>query len=230
MGVVEKVGGFGLFEGFSGVEPPADGGVGNFRFLSGFDIAKLVADVAHFVVFDGKGLPDGSEVACFTGELGGGGDEFEELADAVVAEEDVDVGGGIGGEDAEGLGVAAQLGEGFPHAGYELEAIEVRPHHAGAAGDDGGDAALGNIELFEDFLEREVAELCDLVLLDLTDAIIRGDLIKNDAGFSEGVRDGAVKVEDQCPVFHLREGVWRSGGLRAKNPDMLLGSWRCLLG
>ena len=75
---------------------------------------------------------------------------------------------------------------------------------AGAAGDERRDAALRNLEVGEQVLEREVAEVVEFVLGHLADAVVRGDPVENQARLAQGVGDGAVEVENQCFVNHRR--------------------------
>jgi len=127
--------------------------VRNVGLLSGFDVAQFIADVDHFVMFQGEGFSDRAEVAGLAGEFGGGGDEIEKLADFVVAEKEFDVGGGVGCQDAEILGMIPEFGECIFHAIDELEPIDVFPHQAGSPADEWDDPAFGDIELLEDIFQ-----------------------------------------------------------------------------
>lgn len=46
----------------------------------------------------------------------------------------------------------------------------------------------------------------------LTDAVVRGDLVEDEARFAERVRDGAVEVKDESLEFHRGMGKWLDEG------------------
>lgn len=95
----------------------------------------------------------------------------------------------------------------FLHAGDELEALDIGAHEPCAAGDDGWHASFGDVELGNDLFEGEVAEFGDFVLFDLADSVVRGEFVKDAAGFAKGIGYGAIEIKDQNPVFHTQE-IW----------------------
>ena len=86
-GLVEKIIRLRSGERFAGIEAPSDCGDGHPGFLRGLHVAQLVTDVEHFPGPQREGLADRFEVLGLAGELGGGGNEIELLAQAVGPQE-----------------------------------------------------------------------------------------------------------------------------------------------
>lgn len=105
--MIDDVRGVAGVEGIAGVEAPGHGGDGDAGFLRGLYVADFIAHVEHFTGMQREGFADRLEVLGLAGELGGGGDESEMIAQAVGVEEEIDVLGGILGEDAEGFAATA---------------------------------------------------------------------------------------------------------------------------
>ena len=203
---VEKVVRRGGHERFTGIETPGDSGDRDARLLRGFHVAQLIPDVEQLLRPQREGLADGFQVLGLAGELGSGGDEVKLVAKAVGTQEQIDIGGRVGSEDAEAADVAAELDEDLAHARDQLEFRDVSPHQSGAAGDEGGHAALRDLEVIEQVLKRKVAEPVEFVLGHFADAVVRSDAVEDAAGLAQGVGDGAVEVENNGFINH-NEGI-----------------------
>jgi hypothetical protein len=90
---------------------------------------------------------------------------------------------------------------------------DVPPHHQGAAGNKRRDPTLGNAEVHEQVLEREVAEVIQLVRGHLPDAVVRGQFVEDQTGLAQGIGDGAVEVENQCFINHFQAFKPQEAGL-----------------
>ena len=110
MGGIDEMSGVGCVEGITGVEAPGHGGARDASFVRGFDVADFVTDVEHLGGFERKSFADGFEVFGFPSQLGGGGNKGEVRAQAVGVEKQINVVGGVGGQDAKDMSFSAEAG------------------------------------------------------------------------------------------------------------------------
>lgn len=194
----------------TGIEAPGHGGARNACFVRGFDVADFVTDVEHLGGFERKGFADGFEVFGFASELGGGGNKGEVRAQAVSVQKQIDVVGGVGGEDAKDVSFGAEAGQNFGDAWDEWNLGNTFAEHGGTASEKRGHAKGGNFEVGEQFAEGEVAQGVHLVGLDAAETVLRSELIVDVACLFEGISDGAVEVENDGAVVHGLSG-WVCG-------------------
>ncbi len=178
--------------------------------MRGFDVADFVTDVEHLGGFERKGFADGFEVFGFASELGGGGNKGEVRAQAVGVEKQIDVFGGVGGEDAKDMSFSAEAGQNFGDAGNKRNLGNAFAEHGRAAGEKRGHAKGGDFEVGKQLAQGKVAQIVHLVGLDAAETVLRSELVVDVACLFEGISDGAVEVENDGAVVHGLSG-WVGG-------------------
>lgn len=129
-------------------------------------------------------------------------------------EKQIDVVGGVGGEDAKDVSFGAEAGQNFGNTGDEWNLGNAFAEHGRAAGEKRGHAKGGNFEVGEQLAEGEVSQGVHFMGLDAAETVLRSELIVDVACLFEGIGDGAVEVENDGAVVH--GGSWFLTGLRVK--------------
>lgn len=185
-----------LGEGLFGAEPPGDSCGRDCRPFGCFDVANLVPDINHIEGGERVGSGDGTQVFPLSPELAAGRDEVEVLSHPVLVEKDLDVFGGIGGENSQGNGLVVQLRDLFGDPRIGLQFGNLFPEHDASAIEDVREVPWLEPNAFQEFADTELAKGGEVVRAEFDEVEFRSEFVVDFTSGLQSVGEGSVEVED----------------------------------